>query len=101
MKVLLREQDLSDEYVRFAAQIGADGFDFHNEKNLPGVAEQGYVDERGMRVLLDRLRRWGLGVYRVSPPTPTDYLLGRPGGDAELDDLSRTLEALGRAGVPI
>src|SRR5687767_12538861 len=101
MKVLLRDQDLSDDFVRFAAQIGADGFDIHTENNVPGVVERGYADERGMRALLDRLRRWGLGVYRVSPPTPARYLLGLPGGDEELDHLCRTLEALGRAGVPI
>ena len=100
MKVLLRERDLSDEYIRFAAQIGADGFDIHGERNVPGVAEQGYADGRGVRALLDKLRRWGLGVYRVAPPTPRRFLLGEPGGDAELDDLCRTLEALGRAGVP-
>lgn len=101
MKVLVRDQDLSEEFVRFAAQIGADGFDIHNENNIPGIAAQGYADERGVRELLDRLRRWGLGVYRVSPPTPTRYLLGLPGGEEELDRLCRTLEALGRAGVPI
>src|SRR5947209_7080357 len=100
MKVLLREQDLSDDYVRFAAQIGADGFDVHSEKNIPGMAENGCADERGVRALLDRLRRSGLGIYRVAPPTPVNYLLGRPGGEREVDDLARTLEALGRAGVP-
>jgi mannonate dehydratase len=100
MKVLLRDRDLSDEYVRFAAQIGADGFDIHNENNVPGVAEKGYADAAGTRTLLERLRRLGLGVYRVAPPTPRRYLLGEPGGDAELDDLCRTLEALGQAGVP-
>lgn len=100
MKVLLRERDLSDEYIRFAAQVGCDGFDIHTESNVPGVEETGVADEHGMRKLLDRLRRWGLGVYRVAPPTPRRYLLGESGGDQELDDLCRTLEALGRAGVP-
>lgn len=100
MKVLLRERDLSDDYLRFASQVGVDGFDIHGERHLPGVAERGYVDEKGTRAVLERLRRWGLGVYRVAPPTPRKYLLGEPGGDVELDNLCRTLEALGRAGVP-
>lgn len=100
MKVLLRERDLSEEYVRFCAQIGCDGFDIHGENNVPGVAERGYADEAGVRALLEKLRRWGLGVYRVAPPTPRRYLLGESGGDVELDNLCRTLEALGRAGVP-
>lgn len=100
MKVLLRERDLSDDYVRFAAQIGADGFDIHGEKNVPGVAEQGFADEKGVRALLDRLARFGLRVYRVNPPTPRKYLLGEPGGDVELDNLCRNLEALAKAGIP-
>ena len=100
MKVLMRQRDLSDDYIRSAAQIGADGFDIHNEEQVPGVAEQGYADERGVRALLERVGRWGLGIYRVAPPTPRKYLLGERGGDAEVDDLCRTLEALGKAGVP-
>ena len=100
MKVLLRERDLSDDYIRFAAQVGCDGFDIHQEHNVPGVAERGYADEQGVRALLEKLRRHGLGVYRVAPPTPENYLLGRPGGDEEVDNLCRTLEALGKAGVP-
>ena len=100
MKVLLRERDLSDDYIRFASQIGADGFDIHQEKNIPGVAENGVADEKGTRALLDKLRKWGLGVYRVMPPTPRKYLLGESGGDKELDDQCRNLEALARAGVP-
>lgn len=100
VKVLLRERDLSDEYIRFATQIGCDGFDIHNELNVPGVGDQGYADEAGVRRLLEKLRRWGLSVYRVAPPTPRHYLLGQSGGDAEVDHLCRTLEALGRAGVP-
>ena len=100
MKVLMRERDLSDDYIRFAAQIGADGLDIHQPENVPGIKEQGYADEAGVRELLEKLRRWGLGVYRVAPPTPERYLLGQPGGDAELDDLCRTLEALAKAGVP-
>ena len=100
MKVLLRERDLSDDYLRFAAQVGADGFDIHDHLNIPGVAERGYADADGVRALLARLRGWGLGVYRVAPPTPERYLLGQPGGDEEVDHLCRTLEALGAAGVP-
>lgn len=100
MKVLLRERDLSEDYIRFAAQIGCDGFDIHNENNIPGVAEHGFADAVGVRALVDRLQRLGLGVYRVAPPTPTQYLLGQPGGAAEVDNLCRTLEALGKGGVP-
>lgn len=96
----MRERDLSEDYLRFAAQVGADGLDIHRVENIPGLAENGYADERGVRALLDRLRRWGLGVYRVAPFDPKKYLLGQPEGEREVDNLCRTLKALGKAGVP-
>ena len=98
MKVLLRERDLSDDYIRFAAQIGADGFDIHGEKNVPGVEEKGYADAAGMRASSTAC---GAGAWASTawPPTPRRYLLGESGGEQELDDLCRTLEALGQAGV--
>jgi mannonate dehydratase len=99
MKVLIGEHDLSDDYLRFAAQIGADGFDLHDADNVPGVAEQGFADADGMRALIERLRRYGLELFRVTPPWPLRYLLGEPEGERELDLLCRTLEAFGQAGV--
>ena len=41
MKVLMRERDLSDDYIRFAAQIGADGLDIHQPENVPGDQRTG------------------------------------------------------------
>jgi hypothetical protein len=39
MKVLLRERDLSEDYIRFAAQVGLDGFDVYDMKrHIPGMA---------------------------------------------------------------
>lgn len=56
MKVLLRQRDLSDDYIRFAAQAGADGFDIHDERNVPSIVERGYADEAGyVRALLAAL----------------------------------------------
>jgi hypothetical protein len=64
------------------------------------VAERGHAGEAGTRKLLEILRRWNLAVFRVAPPTSENCLLGRPGGDKEADNLCRTLEALGKAGIP-
>ena len=102
MDVVVQSCDLADDYVQFAAQIGADGFDIgpRNPELVPGVVDQGYADEAGMRALIDRLRRKGLRLYRVTTMPPVRYLLDLPGGDAEVDNLCRTVEALGRAGVP-
>jgi mannonate dehydratase len=101
MKVILRERDLSDDYIRFAQQIGADGFDLHNEALIPGCKEQGYPDLDGLLRLKEKLLAAGLGVFRVAPPVPRRFLFGQPGGEQEVDNLCRTVEILGRAGIPI
>jgi mannonate dehydratase len=102
MDVVVQSCDLADDYVQFVAQIGADGFDIgpRNPELVPGVVEQGYADERGMRALIDRLGRRGLRLYRVTTMPPVRYLLDLPGADEEVDNLCRTVEALGRAGIP-
>ena len=38
MKILVRQGDLSDDYLRFLQQIGADGIDVHNAESIPGFA---------------------------------------------------------------
>lgn len=101
MKILLRERDLSDGYIEFAQQIGADGFDLHNQFSLPGVREKGYAELDGLLKLKSRLRRAGLGIFRVTPPTPQEFLLGTSGGEQEVDNLCRSIENLGRASIPI
>ena len=74
MKVLMRGRDLSDEYLRFAQQIGADGLDIHHGADIPGCSKQGYPDREGLQRLMDRLSAAGLGVYRVAPIVPLRYL---------------------------
>ena len=101
MKVILRDADLSDDYLRCCAQVGCDGFDVMNARNFPSVLEQGYVDLKEMRALRQRIEGWGMSVHCVMPPAPVRYLQGEPGGEAEAEHLSRSVEALGRAGVPL
>lgn len=100
MKVLMRERDLSDEYILFAQQIGADGLDIHNPKNIPGFVEQGYPDAAGLIKLKEKLRAAGLGIYRVAPPDPRKYLRGEPGGEEEVEHLCKTIEIFGQVGIP-
>ena len=101
MKIAIRERDLSDEYLRFAAQVGADGVDFHAERHLPGIADTGRIDAAGLRELLARIRGFGLEVFRVTPPRPLRFFEGDAEGEREVDNLARLVEALGAAGVPI
>ena len=100
MKVLMRGRDLSDEYLRFAQQIGADGLDIHHGADIPGCSKQGYPDREGLQRLMDRLSAAGLGVYRVAPMDPARYLRGEDGGEEDVDNLRRTLEAFGEVGIP-
>lgn len=100
MKVLMRERDLADDYILFAQQIGAEGFDIHNPDNIPGFKEQDYPDREALTKLKAKLRSAGLGIYRVAPPTPLKYLLGEAGGEKEVDNLAKTIEVFGQVGIP-
>ena len=101
MKVLMRERDLSDRYIRFAQQMGVDGFDIHHSESRPGVKEQGYPDLESLVQLRARLRAAGLGIYRFAPPTPRKFLLGQPGGDHlhALGELAREQFRLAAGGL--
>ena len=101
MRVLLRDRDLSEEYVRFASQIGCDGFDVMNPRNFPSVLENGFVDVGEMVALRRRLERWGLAIHCVMPPAPVRYLLGEREGAAEAENQCRTVEGLAKAGVKL
>ena len=69
MKVLVHQRDLSDDYLRFAVQIGADGIDIHNAESLPGFAEQGYPHLEELRILKARGgHRDGLASHQGDPP---------------------------------
>ena len=67
MKVLVRQRDLSDAYLRFAVQIGADGIDIHNAEILPGFAEQGYPHLEELRMLKARVEAAASRPREVEP----------------------------------
>ena len=96
IKIAIRESDVSDEYLRFARQIGADGIDIHNSFNIPGVKERGHPDFNGFLKLKKRVESYGLKIFRVSAPPVRDYLLDRPGGEQAIDNLRRTIECMGK-----
>ena len=101
MKILLRQCDLSDEYLRFAAQIGADGIDIHNSESVPGWDEQGVPDAGKLHQIKERIEQAGLNLYRLAPPDkPGDFMLGKPEGDKEIEDLKKTIKIMGEVGIP-
>ena len=100
MKVLVRQRDLSDDYLHFALQMGADGIDIHNAESIPGFAEQGYPHFEELRMLKARVESAGLHIYRVTPPEPRGFLLGEAGGEEQLDQLGKAIEVFGRLDIP-
>lgn len=101
MKVAIFEADLSEDRIRWASQIGVDGFDLHNAFNVPGVREQGYPDLEKLMRLKRTLRAAGLSVYRVSLPQAPRFFLGEVGGEEEVERVCKTIECLGEAGISI
>lgn len=100
MKVLMRQGNLSNEFLRFLVQIGCDGIDIHNAESVPGLAEQGYPHLEEFRILKRRVNDAGLEIYRVAPAEPQQLLRGEPGGEEQLDQLVKTIEILGQLEIP-
>jgi mannonate dehydratase len=100
MKVVANLRELSDECLQWACQIGLDGVD-HLGGSVPGLKERGTPNMPELHKVIKRIRSWGLGIYRVSLPAPRKFMLGQPGGEKELDDLSTTIRCYGEAGIPL
>jgi mannonate dehydratase len=92
--------ELTDEKLRFAAQIGASGIQMNNP-TLPGDA---YWEERDVRALVDTVQAAGLKFEAVEN-VPTHFydkvMTGAEGRDQQIENYQRTIRAVARAGVPI
>jgi len=92
--------ELSDEKLRFAAQIGATGVQMNNP-TLPGDT---HWEEADIRALVDRVEAAGL-TFEAIENVPTHFynkaMLGLPGRDEQIENYCRTVRNVGRAGVPV
>ena len=92
--------DLTEEKLRFAAQIGVKGIQMNNP-TLPGEARW---EEKDVRALVDKVEAHGL-VFEAIENVPTHFyhkvMLGLPGRDEQIENYNHTIRAVGRAGVPI
>lgn len=102
MKIGVRTHDGSEERLVYAEQIGADGGSIWLAA-LPGYEEKGYAEVEPMRELRDRfeahdlaLTAGGLGAQVIK-----NQLLGQPGREREMDNVCRTVQNMGEAGIPI
>ena len=63
--------------------------------------EQGYPDAGELKRIKERIEGFGLRLYRLAPPDdPCNFMLGLPGGEKDIDDLIRSIEIMGRLGIP-
>ncbi|HTJ57675.1 MAG TPA: mannonate dehydratase [Devosiaceae bacterium] len=92
--------EMTDEKLRFAAQIGVKGIQMNNPK-LPGDTRW---EEKDIRALVDKTKAAGL-VLEAIENVPTHFynkaMLGLPGRDEQIAHYQQTVRNVGRAGVPI
>lgn len=92
--------DLTDERLRFAAQIGSTGLQMNNP-SLPG---QTRWEEKDVRALVEQTEAAGLK-FEAIENVPTHFydkvMTGAPGRDEQIENYQHTIRAVARAGVPV
>lgn len=91
---------LSDERLRFAKQIGASGV-LLNTPVLPGEKRWEFMDLLRLRT---HVEDYGLRLEAIEN-TPVSFydraMLGLPGRDEQIENYQATIRNMGRAGIPI
>ncbi|WP_375451813.1 mannonate dehydratase [uncultured Devosia sp.] len=92
--------DLSEERLRFAAQIGATGLQMNNP-TLPGDTRWEQAD---VRALVDQVEAAGL-TFEAIENVPTHFyhkaMMGLDGRDEQIENYQATIRAVARAGIPV
>ncbi len=92
--------ELTDEKLRFAAQLGVSGVQMNTPK-LPG---EYCWEEADLRQLVEKCRSYGLTLEAIENVPVHFYdkaMLGLPGRDEQIEHYQATIRNLGRAGIPI
>ncbi|MCC6627479.1 MAG: mannonate dehydratase [Chloroflexi bacterium] len=92
--------ELSDERLRFAQQIGVTGV-LLNTPKLPGEQRWEFKDLMQMRV---RVEEYGLRLEALENTPITFYIdaiVGGPARDEQIANYQETIRNMGRAGIPI
>ena len=92
--------ELTEERLRFAAQIGATGLQMNNP-TLPGDARW---EQKDVRALVDQVEAAGLK-FEAIENVPTHFyhkaMMGLEGRDEQIENYQATIRAVARAGVPV
>jgi mannonate dehydratase len=92
--------ELTDEKLRFAAQIGATGIQMNTPK-LPGEERW---EEADLRQLVEKTEASGLKLEAIENVPVHFYhkvMLGQPGRDEQMENYCETIRNVGRAGIPV
>ncbi len=92
--------ELTEERLRFAAQIGATGLQMNNP-TLPGDTRW---EQKDVRALVDKVEAAGLK-FEAIENVPTHFyhkaMMGLEGRDEQIENYRATIRAVARAGVPV
>ncbi len=92
--------ELTDEKLRFAQQLGVDGIQMNTPK-LPGESRW---EEQDLRALVQRCDDFGL-ILEAIENVPVHFydkvMLGQPGRDEQMENYCATIRAVGAAGIPV
>ena len=92
--------ELSEERLRFAAQIGATGLQMNNP-TLPGDSRW---EQKDVRALVDQVEAAGL-TFEAIENVPTHFyhkaMMGLDGRDEQIENYQATIRAVARAGIPV
>ena len=102
MRVQTRAKNLSDNGLRYIKQIGVDEVMIYLP-DVPGYKEKGYLVIDDLRSITKRLEEYALKVtsLHLGQGDLDRLLLGKEGRDAQLDNVNRTIECVGKARIPV
>jgi mannonate dehydratase len=92
--------ELTDEKLRFAAQIGVDTI----QMNTPIIPGETRWETADLRALVDKANAAGLSLDAIENVPVHFYnkaMLGLPGRDEQIENYNATIRAVGEAGIPI
>jgi mannonate dehydratase len=92
--------ELSDEKLRFAVQLGVPGV----QMNTPDLPGETHWEEADLRTLVERCAAFGLTMEAIENVPLHFYdkaMLGLPGGKEQIAAYQTTIRNVGAAGIPV
>lgn len=100
MQVNLMARDLSDRALRYVQQIGARHIYVYLPQ-IPRYTKHGFLTPEDLASTRKQVERFGLRIsgFHLDSRAYANLLLGLDGWEKELDDICRTIAAMGSGGV--